>query len=240
MVVGLLLNNWGTWGGSATYHTSLIRGLEQRGHEVIVALPFKHEAWDIPSGFDFRIGMQESIRAMQASATWVVWGVGQKLKLRSLLARKKTRPNVIAINHGSSDNKWSRACLAGEAMHSNTIVGVSRDSLGAIPVEHAHKGVVISGAIDRERITPVVSAKDMRTSLGISEDEKVLLYLGRISAEKRVELAIEAMRYMPSDWRLLVVGEASNHIHPSCLYGNFRVQFCGPTSFPGAYLPIAD
>lgn len=240
MVVGLLLNNWGTWGGSATYHTSLVRGLEKIGHEVLIALPFKQELWDIPSGFDFRMGMQQSIKAMQASSTWVVWGIGQKLNLKSLLARKKTKPRVIAVNHGSSDNKWSRACLAGEAPSADAVVGVSNDSLGAIPTEHVHKGIVISGAVERSRLVPVSSQKAMRLSLGLRDDEKVLLYLGRISTEKRVDLAIEAMRYMPDNWRMLVVGEASNQINPSCLYNNFKVQFCGPTSFPGDYLQLAD
>jgi glycosyltransferase involved in cell wall biosynthesis len=130
--------------------------------------------------------------------------------------------------------------MATEAKFANHIVGVSADSLKAIPPEYLHKGVVIHGAIDRDRLKPFTSAKDMRSSLNIGENDKVALYLGRISPEKRVELAIDAMRYMPGNWKMLVVGDTRVPISPTCLYNNHRIQFCGPTAFPGDYLQIAD
>lgn len=240
MVVGLLLNNWGTWGGSATYHMALIRGLQSRGHQVKVTLPFKTELWDIPKDIPFSVGPNASIRAMQACSSWIVWGVGHKLKLSYLIRRRRTRPRIVAINHGSSDNKWSCKCMASESPHADTVVGVSSDSLLAIPEMHRSKGRIIYGPVDRDRLAPVTSAKAMRESLGLAPTTKVLLYFGRISPEKRVERAIEAMRYMPDDWRLLVVGGSSTLINPASLYNNFKVQFCGPTVTPGDYIQLAD
>lgn len=240
MVVGLLLNNWGTWGGSATYHMALVRGLQSRGHQVNIALPFKAELWDVPKDIKFAVGQSASIRAMQASSSWIVWGVGHKLKFSYFIRRKRTRPRIVVINHGSSDNKWSCKCMANESPHADTVVGVSADSLMAIPEPHRSKGRIIYGPVDRDRLAPVVSAKLMRESLGIEPNTKVLLYCGRISPEKRVERAIEAMRYMPEDWKMLVVGASSSHIDPAILYNNFKVQFCGPTLTPGDYLQLAN
>lgn len=240
MKICLLLNNWGTWGGSAVYHDALVRGLRSRGVDVRVAIPFNKELWDLPTGLNAMVGFEKSIKALQACSTWVLWGIGKDLSIRMLLGRKRTPPRIIAINHGGSDNKWSKDCLSCEAKFAHSIVGVSKDSLGAIPAEHLHKGVVISGAVERDRLVPVVSASDMRSSLGLKDGDKVAMYIGRIAKEKRVELAIEAMRYMPENWKLLVVGEANDHIHPRCLYNNHRVQFCGPSAFPGDYLQLAD
>jgi alpha-1,6-mannosyltransferase len=130
--------------------------------------------------------------------------------------------------------------MASESPHADTVVGVSADSLMAIPELHQNKGRIIYGPVDRNRLAPVTSAKAMRESLGLEPTTKVLLYFGRISPEKRVERAIDAMRYMPDDWRLLVVGGSSGLIDPAILYNNFKVQFCGPTLTPGDYLQIAD
>lgn len=240
MSVGLLLNNWGTWGGAATYHTALIEGLQRRGINVRIALPFKKETWEVPRDIPFFVGPSQSVKAMQASSTWIVWGIGHKASLSYYIRRKKTRPKVIVINHGSADNKWSCSCMAREAPYADVVVGVSKDSVGAIPIEHRSKSVVISGPVDRARLIPVSPAKEMRKHLGLTDENRVLLYFGRISKEKRVDLAIEAMRYMPENWRLLIVGGASSDLDPKPLYNNFKVQFCGPTSTPGDYLQLAD
>lgn len=240
MAIGLLLNNWGTWGGAATYHGALVRALQQRGIEVEVALPFGKEHWELPKDIPFASGMNASIRALQKCRTWIVWGIGHKTKLDVFIRRKRTRPKIVVINHGGSDNAWSCKCMAAESGHADVIVGVSQDSLLAVPSEFRSKGIVISGPVDRDRLTPFVPVREMRNYLRLSDGQKAAVYLGRIAAEKRVDVAIDAMRYMPENWKLFIVGDSPGSISPSSLFGNFNVHLCGPTATPGDYLQLAD
>jgi glycosyltransferase involved in cell wall biosynthesis len=60
--------------------------------------------------------------------------------------------------------------------------------------------------VDTERFHPRNYSAAWRESLGLSHDERVLLYVGRLASEKRVDLLPEAIRGLPNT-RLVLVGD---------------------------------
>jgi phosphatidylinositol alpha 1,6-mannosyltransferase len=60
--------------------------------------------------------------------------------------------------------------------------------------------------VDTERFHPRKRSLAWRTQVGVGDDETLLLYVGRLAAEKRVELLPEALRGLPRT-RLVFVGD---------------------------------
>ncbi|WP_298819592.1 glycosyltransferase family 4 protein [Chloroflexus sp.] len=60
--------------------------------------------------------------------------------------------------------------------------------------------------VDIERFHPRYRSEAWRAAIGARPDERIVLYVGRVAAEKRVELLPEAIRGLP-DTRLVIVGD---------------------------------
>lgn len=241
MRIAFVLNNWGAWGGSGTYHAILIRSLQKMGYDCQVCLPFVElEAWELPSDIPFHLGIKNTVKAIQGCSTWVSWAIGHKISISSLLSRKKTRPKIVSVNHGDFRNPWCLKVMRKESPFADKIVGVSESSLAAVPEEYRHKGRVIEGPIDRDRLVPFTSRTDMQKSLRLGDENKVLLYLGRLDPRKGYHQIIDLTRFLPSNWRTLIVGDGIESISPQLLYGNYNVMFCGPSPFPGDFIQLAD
>ncbi len=75
------------------------------------------------------------------------------------------------------------------------------NQLGAVPKKMA----VIPTGVDSEQFFRSPAGADVRRKYGF-EDKKVVLSVGRLSIEKKVDLVIEAVATMPEDVVLIVVG----------------------------------
>ncbi|WP_322814396.1 glycosyltransferase family 1 protein [Chloroflexus sp.] len=60
--------------------------------------------------------------------------------------------------------------------------------------------------VDIERFHPRYRSKAWRAAVGVQPGERVVLYVGRVAAEKRVDLLPEAIRGLPNT-RLVIVGD---------------------------------
>jgi glycosyltransferase involved in cell wall biosynthesis len=72
----------------------------------------------------------------------------------------------------------------------------------------AHTGIWSRG-IDRERFSPVHRSAEWRRELGIEADAPVVLYVGRLAAEKNLDLLLEGWRHVVArrpDAALVLVG----------------------------------
>jgi glycosyltransferase involved in cell wall biosynthesis len=86
------------------------------------------------------------------------------------------------------------------------------------------------------------SRRAARIALGLSPDATIVLCLGALSPEKRVDLAIEATTRL-HDVDLLVVGDGPERARLEALAGSAasgRVRFEGPTRHPQVPLAAAD
>ncbi|MHA1381253.1 MAG: glycosyltransferase family 4 protein [Candidatus Helarchaeota archaeon] len=69
------------------------------------------------------------------------------------------------------------------------------------------KVFVIPNGVNTELFNPVGS--NLRKELRV-EDSKVILFVGRLYKNKNVNLLIESLRYLPENFKLLVVGEGQD------------------------------
>ncbi|MEW6694141.1 MAG: glycosyltransferase family 1 protein [Pseudomonadota bacterium] len=70
--------------------------------------------------------------------------------------------------------------------------------------------IVVQRGVDIDRFTPALRNPTLRTVWGIQPDQRVLLYVGRLAAEKNLALlatAFDAMCAVQPTWRLVVVGD---------------------------------
>ncbi|MFP4280090.1 MAG: glycosyltransferase family 4 protein [Halochromatium sp.] len=90
---------------------------------------------------------------------------------------------------------------------------------------------VLSRGVDTERFSPAYRSAALRAAWGCGDDTVVALYVGRIAAEKHIDLAIEAfarIRRARPDSRCVLVGDGPElaHLrrqHPDLVYTGAKV-----------------
>lgn len=68
---------------------------------------------------------------------------------------------------------------------------------------------VVSNGVDTERFTPnsKVDRQSIRRAYGLALDKPIFLYVGRLDGEKRVDILLQAVSYLPySNFQLVIVG----------------------------------
>ncbi len=71
-------------------------------------------------------------------------------------------------------------------------------------VNHVH---CVPLGVDRSEFRPRTNAGQVRAKLNVREDERMLIAAGRLAAEKRWDVAIEAMRHLRETHKLIVIGD---------------------------------
>jgi glycosyltransferase involved in cell wall biosynthesis len=80
--------------------------------------------------------------------------------------------------------------------------------------------------VDTERFHPEHRSNEWRASVGMQPDETLMLYVGRIAREKRVELLIDAVRGVEGV-RLVMVGDGPARAELEQRAGHLPVHFTG-------------
>ena len=105
---------------------------------------------------------------------------------------------------------------------------------------------MVRPGVDASRFHPVshdVSAATRR-ELGVTEQARVAVSVGRLSSQKRFDLLVTAMATLSDDWHLVLVGDGP---HEAMLTGlaseqgvAHRIHFVGRTPTPERYLGCGD
>jgi len=66
---------------------------------------------------------------------------------------------------------------------------------------------VIYNGVDVGLFRPLAPVKSLKNKLGIGEEEKVVIYVGRLIGWKGIRYLVEAMKYTRKDVKLVIVGE---------------------------------
>ena len=236
--VSLIISNWGTYGGTATYHRSLVQALTDIGHSVHVCTPYPNEKWAIPQ-LPFPIHSREAcIPYIQRSSTWIVWATRKKLPI--LLKRKRSRPTIVVMSHGDGTSQYAINNLKEEAPYADKIVTVSPQGMDTVPMTYRGLVSTIVPHVDLGRLMPSVSPDEIRKTYGISPENKVLLFLGRIAHGKRINTVLDIAKKLPSNWKVMIVGGVIDPIDPKQLIGQDNIILAGPTLEPGNFLQVAD
>lgn len=136
----------------------------------------------------------------QGADVLIVWSVhGDTLRA----IREVAPACVVGVSHGCSD-WWMR--------DAHDVVtqwaAVSSAAALAVPVPCPAESVrVLANGIDLDRITPRRTRAEVLASVGIPEAARVVLYHGRLSAEKRVDRIAASMDHWPDDAWFWCVGD---------------------------------
>jgi len=136
---------------------------------------------------------EESIWAIaKNSDVLVVWSLTAQQASACKIA---SNVPIIGVSHGCSD-WWMEGC----AKYVDRWVAVSAAAAAPAP----GKCDVLANGIDHSRLRCTESRQDVRAAAGLPQDATVAVSIGRISKEKRLELAAAALEHMPGVWLWLV------------------------------------
>ena len=121
--------------------------------------------------------------------------------------------------------------------HNNT-------SLTCVPSSHTEKSlrqfgvqgplVVVGRGVDVEYFSPDFRSAQLRASWGASENTRVMLYVGRLSPEKEVNLIINAYQRMPKNTeqpvKLVIVGDGPDRERLEAMNAQGDIIFTGSLS----------
>lgn len=130
----------------------------------------------------------------------LTWGLADLAALR----RDADIP-FIDICHTASEWDGLKPVMAGTAEGANFLAAVSASAAGSYPVEVQGQVTVIHNGIEAERAAPRAGRDRVRSAWRLSPDQKVALYVGRFSREKRPEMLLD----LPDDWILVAAGPES-------------------------------
>ena len=70
----------------------------------------------------------------------------------------------------------------------------------------ATKVVIIPNGSDPGRVHPLVDRNELRATLGLAPEHKVVVYIGRIAVEKNVQALIDAVEHLDESWHAVIIG----------------------------------
>lgn len=161
-----------------------------------------------------------------ASDVVLAWGYP---KVGELVPREK----LIAVSHGAAELEWTRKCCEPMERDSARLAAVSGD---AARVWHRGPVEIIQNGAELDRICPRRGREFSRRTLGIAPHERLALYLGRLSPEKRPEIMAQMAEFLPVGWKVIVAGPACGASIPA----HPRVKVLPAVSHPGDLLAAAD
>ncbi len=86
------------------------------------------------------------------------------------------------------------------------IVGVNEAVRQNFPAHVRDDVVIIPNGSDPGRVHPLVDRNELRATLGLTPEHKVVVYIGRIAVEKNVQALIDAMEHLDESWHAVIVG----------------------------------
>lgn len=159
----------------------------------------------------------------------LAWGEDQL----GMLAPHLKMP-LVAVSHGAAYYDYSRRVAEAMIPHADELAAVSREAAHAFHLAGCNATVIPNGA-EPDRCVPIDGGGAVRHRLGIPAWAPVMLYAGRISAEKRPWIARQILDRLPESWHLIMAGASAGYEiapHPRC-------HVVGAYSHPGDYLDAA-
>ena len=109
---------------------------------------------------------------------------------------------------------WLRGAIEGYLRHFHNRCGCTMVPTEALSADLRARGfertVVVARGVDTQLFDPVRRRVSLRQQWGLAGDELALLYVGRLAAEKNLDLLLQAyaaMREAEPRWRLVLVGD---------------------------------
>ena len=121
-------------------------------------------------------------------------------------ARVRLIPRVMVV-HGGAGDAWTLGYTK-FALHYDTIVSVSPNGLETVPQNFRSTALIIPAGIPKCKgeLTAVGIAETLKEKWGVPLGKKVLMYLGRITWEKKLQYFVDVVMALPENWMGVMVG----------------------------------
>jgi glycosyltransferase involved in cell wall biosynthesis len=217
-----LNSSHGILGGAETYVFNLAKGLAANNQQVTL-ITVSEESLENKITKNFKIKYLKKTKLLSSS----VYDSNSAEILQELRCNKYDLVHVNQLNAGLSVLSCTIAKLEKtptfltdhgggspflsmvphfSAKFPDHFMAVSQYSLdflrGLAPTKQSF---VIYGGIDSENFQPNIDFSDIRVSLGLAGFH-VILYVGKVTPHKGIEVLIKAFEYLPKNTKLLVVG----------------------------------
>lgn len=132
----------------------------------------------------------------------IAWGLPQ---LDQWFSALRYSGRVIMVSQGSCE--WTRQVLANSSGRGHERVGVSQRAADLFPP--GPRKVIYNGS-DEDRCRPTLSRREVRRQWGVSDDDVVVGYLGRmVTSPKNPLAAASAVKALGAPFRSVYVGDGS-------------------------------
>ena len=138
--------------------------------------------------------------AMQAADVILTWGIGS-----IPCFTYGSKAPVIWVAHGAC--QWTNNLLMQALPHIHVLAGVSNITRRVFPDDLQKSVHILYNGSNIERITPKTGRDATRRAWGLTDDHAAIGYIGRFSPEKRPTAVIEAIPYLPENYKGIIIGD---------------------------------
>lgn len=154
----------------------------------------------LPRGINLLTRLEDS---RSTTDVYIAWGIAGLIEYF-----KGFKQPVVYVLHGAAANTGPMALESQRAHYNFGCHSVAVSEIGArlYSPEFRNTARVIPNGTDAYRLMPYSTKEKTREQLGIPGDKKIAMYIGRVSGEKNVQLAIDAIELL-SGWVLVIAGQ---------------------------------
>lgn len=150
---------------------------------------------------------------------------------------------VVHVSHGDGVIKYARADCEKAVQGATNLVAIGKACISAFPEQLQRQVTVIHNGIEVDRVTPRRGRKRIREEQGLTDDHKVILYLGRYQKLKNVKKLLQAMPLLPEEWRIVLCGAGKDEMEvdeEASIYATGRAHMFPLMTHVGDLLAMAD
>lgn len=163
----------------------------------------------------------------------VVWGSPGMIDL----AKVSGKPFVCAV-HGADETSSYGGLVARKGIEAGGFAAcVNEACLACYPPEYRDSVTVIPNGADEDRVKPISGREATRKELGISDGQKMLLYLGRIMKDKSIDQLAAVVEKLPPEWVCVLAGNTDAW---GAKFIGGRMRHIPPVNHVGDLLAAAD
>lgn len=226
--VGFVSVSYMQVGGVETWHRTLLPRMG--GVAGFVSLEGELTTGDPESlGCPVGVGMKAAKQLAKVVDVLVVWGIGKKLGEVVQDASCK----VVSVSHCDDKSDWTIKLMQDQAPWTDHCVYICGSGRNTCPP--FLPSTYIPNAADPARVKPKVTEPSQKT---------ILLCVSRISPEKRIDLLVRAIPFLPRNYELWIAGKSSGWSQGYCNQMKEiaceRVKFLGPVDNPAELYSKAD
>jgi alpha-1,6-mannosyltransferase len=178
--------------------------------------------WRIPGTFNYRLPLNPRAwtRAIEALApdiievgdafhtAWTAQGVAARRDIPRVAFYHSNLPHLVGRRYGAPGRAIATRYVRFVYSRFDRVYAPSRfmcDYLRELGVHHARHQPL---GVDPVTFHPARRVRDLRAELGLAPDARLLLYAGRFSREKRIDVLRAAFRRLGSPYELVLLGGA--------------------------------